>query len=196
MPKPGPEHAVLKMDVGTWDAAVEINPGPGMDAMKSKGVEVNTLGCGGLCLITDFKGEMMPGMAFHGHGTVAWDVTKKQYRTSWTDSMSQGLSIGELTWDPKAKKLAGTMEGPDQSGQVMKVRTVSEYQGRRLARDDRLHRGARRQGDADDAHHLHQAQVGTTMTRKPRVRSASAPSTIALRSNPRRWTARNIIRPL
>ena len=42
--------------------------------------------------------------------------------------MSQGLSIGELTWDPKAKKLAGTMEGPDQTGQVMKVRTVAEYQ--------------------------------------------------------------------
>ena len=28
MPKPGPEHAVLKMDVGTWDAAVEINRRP------------------------------------------------------------------------------------------------------------------------------------------------------------------------
>jgi hypothetical protein len=129
MPKPGPEHAVLKMDVGTWDAAVEINAGPGAEPMKSKGVEVNTLGCGGLCLITDFKGEMLPGMPFHGHGTTAWDVTKKKYRTSWTDSMSQGLSIGEVTWDPKAKKMAGTMEGPDQSGQVMKLRTVAEYSG-------------------------------------------------------------------
>src|SRR5215210_5767170 len=54
MPKPGPEHALMNMDVGTWDAVVELNPGPGMPAVTSKGVEVNTLGCGGLCLITDF----------------------------------------------------------------------------------------------------------------------------------------------
>jgi hypothetical protein len=127
MPKPGPEQALFKMDVGTWDAVVEVSPGPGMEAMKSKGVEVNTLGCGGLCLITDFKGEMMPGAAFHGHGTTAWDVTKKKYRTSWTDSMSQGLSIGESTWDPAAKKMTGTMEGPDMTGQVMKMRSVAEY---------------------------------------------------------------------
>ena len=30
---------------------------PGAKPTTSKGVEVNTLGCGGLCLITDFKGE-------------------------------------------------------------------------------------------------------------------------------------------
>lgn len=29
MPKPGPEHAILKMDEGTWNAVVELNPGPG-----------------------------------------------------------------------------------------------------------------------------------------------------------------------
>ena len=28
-PKPGPEHEVLNMDVGTWDATVELSPGPG-----------------------------------------------------------------------------------------------------------------------------------------------------------------------
>jgi hypothetical protein len=127
MPKPGPEHAIFKMDAGTWDAVVELNAGPGQPAMKSKGVEVNTVGCSGLCLITDFKGEMMPGTAFHGHGTTAWDVTKKKYRTTWTDSMSQGIAVGEASWDPKAKKMAGTMEGPDMTGQVVKMRSVAEY---------------------------------------------------------------------
>jgi hypothetical protein len=129
MPKPGPEHEILKMDVGTWDATVEMIPAPGAPPMTSKGVEVNTLGCGGLCIITDFKGELMPGVTFHGHGTMTWDAGKKKYVGSWTDSMSGGLSLTEGTWDAKTKKFNGWMEGPDMSGQVMKTRSVVDYSG-------------------------------------------------------------------
>lgn len=121
MPAPGPEHQVLKMDEGTWDAVVEFMPGPGMPAVTSKGVEVNTIGCGGLCLITDFKGDAM-GSAFHGHGTATWDAQKKKYVGSWVDSMSRGLAHSQGTWDPATRKFTGTMEGPD-----MKTRTVVEY---------------------------------------------------------------------
>ena len=127
MPKPGPQHEVFKMDEGTWDATIEMAGGPGMPAMTSKGVEVNTVGCGGLCLITDFKGEMMPGMTFHGHGIGTWDALKKKYVGSWTDSMSQGMAVSEGVWDPAAKKFTGTMEGPDMTGKVVKSRSVGEY---------------------------------------------------------------------
>lgn len=126
MPKPGPEHEVLKMDQGTWDAIVEVTPGPGAPAMKSKGVEVNTVGCGGLCIISDFKGEMM-GAPFTGHGVTTWDVAKKKYVGSWTDSMSTGLSIGESTYDAATKKWTGSIEGPDMTGSVVKMRTVVEW---------------------------------------------------------------------
>lgn len=127
LPKPGPEHEVLKADVGTWDATVEMATAPGQPAMSSKGIETNTLGCGGLCLITDFKGEIMPGVPFHGHGTATWDVVKKKYVGSWTDSMSQGLMIGESAWDPAKKELAGWMEGPDATGNVIRMRSVVSY---------------------------------------------------------------------
>jgi hypothetical protein len=127
MPTPGPEHAVLKMDEGTWDAVVEISTGPGAPPMTSKGVEVNVVGCGGLCLISDFKGEMGPGMMFHGHGTTAYDPAKKKYVGSWTDSMSTGLSISEATYDAAAKTSTGWMEGPDMTGNVMKMRSTVEY---------------------------------------------------------------------
>ena len=127
MPKPGPEHEIYKLDVGTWDAVVEMTPAPGAPPMTSKGVEVNTIGCGGLCLITEFKGEMMPGMQFEGHGISTWDAVKKKYTGSWTDSMSQGLMLGESTWDPVAKRMNGSMEGADLSGKVMKTRAVGEY---------------------------------------------------------------------
>ena len=126
MPTPGPEHQLLKMDEGTWDAVIEFVPGPGAPPMTSKGTEVNTMGCGGLCLITDFKGEAM-GTSFHGHGTVTWDVIKKKYAGSWTDSMSRGLFLSEGTWDPAAKKFTGTMEGPDMMGNLTRTRTVVEY---------------------------------------------------------------------
>ena len=76
----------------------------------------------------------MIGMAFLGHGTTTWDVVKKKYSYSWTDSMSQGLSIGEATWDPKEKRLTGSMEGPDMTGKVVKARSVVDYpsEGRKV----------------------------------------------------------------
>jgi len=126
MPKAGPEHAILKMDEGTWDAVVEIIPAPGAPPMTSKGVEVNTVGCGGMCLITDFKGEAM-GMPFHGHGVTTWDSVKKKYAGSWTDSMSMGMGVSEATYDPATKKITGWMEGPDMTGTVVKTRNVSEW---------------------------------------------------------------------
>jgi hypothetical protein len=127
MPQPGPEHQILKQDEGTWDATLEINVGPGAPAMTMKGVEVNTMGCGGLCSITEFKGEMMPGVMFDGHGLTTWDATKKRYVGTWTDSTSQGLTMGESTWDPATKTMSGWMEGPDMSGKLVKSRSVMEY---------------------------------------------------------------------
>jgi Protein of unknown function (DUF1579) len=127
MPKPGPEHQLFKMDEGTWDAVVELNPGPGAPPMTSKGVETNTVGCGGLCLITDFKGEMMPGAVFQGHGVTAYDPAKKKYVGSWTDSMSAGVSTNEATYDAATKTATGSMEGPDASGKVVKSKSTVEY---------------------------------------------------------------------
>jgi hypothetical protein len=127
VPKPGPEHELFKTDAGTWDAVVEMMGGPGASPMKSTGVETSLLGCGGLCLITDFKGEMMPGQTFEGHGVAAYDAVKKKYVGSWTDSMSAGLSISESSYDAAAKKSTGWMEGPDMTGKVTKMRSIVEY---------------------------------------------------------------------
>lgn len=127
MPKPGPEHEVLQADEGVWDAKVEVTAAPGAQPMVSTGVETNTIGCGGLCLISDFKAEMMPGVPFHGHGMTTWNPVKKKYVGSWTDSMSTGIAAGESTWDAAAKKAEGTMEMPEPSGGTLKTRMVVEY---------------------------------------------------------------------
>jgi len=125
MPTPGPAHEVLKMEAGTWDAKVEMMTPNG--TMTSSGMETATIGCGGLCLVTHFKGEMMPGMAFEGHGISAYDARKQKYVGSWTDSMSQGVTTMESTWDPAAKTMTAMMEGPDMTGQMVKMKAVSEH---------------------------------------------------------------------
>ena len=126
MPTPGPEHQVLKMDEGVWDAVVEISP-PGAPAMTSKGVETNVMGCGGLCLASEFNGEMAPGMSFQGRGLTTYDPAKKKYVGTWTDSMSRGLATAESSYDPATKKVTGWMEGPDMTGNISKSKSVSEY---------------------------------------------------------------------
>ena len=126
-PKPGPEHELLKMEAGTWDAVVEIMPGPGAPPMKSTGVETGVVGCGGLCLATEFKGEMMPGQTFEGRGLATYDPAKKKFVGSWTDSMSVGLMVTESTYDPATKTSTGWMEGPDMTGKISRMKGVTEF---------------------------------------------------------------------
>lgn len=125
LPKPGPEHAVLKADVGVWDAVVETFEAPGAPAAKSKAVETNTM-IGDLFLVTDFKGEFM-GASFQGHGMSTWDATKKKYVAFWGDNMSTGFTRGESTYDATSRKMSGYMEGPDMTGKMMKMREVVEH---------------------------------------------------------------------
>jgi hypothetical protein len=125
-PTAGPEHAILKEDVGTWDASIEMMM-PGAPAMPpAKGVETNVLSCNGLCLVTDFKGEIMGG-PFQGHGVSTWDPAKKKYIGSWSDSMAAGLAVTEATWDPAKKTMNGAMDAPDGSGGTVKMRSAVEY---------------------------------------------------------------------
>ena len=41
--------------------------------------------------------------------------------------MSQGLSIGESTYDAATKTATGYMEGPDMTGNVVKMKSVVQY---------------------------------------------------------------------
>jgi len=125
LPQPGPEHAIFKNVEGTWDAKVETFMGPGEPAV-SAGVETNRVGCKGLCLISDFKGAFME-QVFEGHGTETWDPKKGKYVGSWTDSMSTGLSVSESSYDPASKTMTGWMEGPDMTGNITKMKSVSTH---------------------------------------------------------------------
>lgn len=126
VPKPGPEHELLKKDVGVWDATVESTMQPGGKPAVSKAVETGTLLGDGLWLIQDFKGETM-GMPFQGHGVSGYDPSKKKYVGTWVDSMSTGLTTTEGTYDPKTRTMTSRLEGPGPDGTVMRMRAVSEW---------------------------------------------------------------------
>jgi hypothetical protein len=82
LPRPGPEHALYKQMAGIWDAKVETFMDPAAPPAVSSGVETARVGCGGLCLITDFQGLFVmgppstPPRPFEGHGTDTGDVGK------------------------------------------------------------------------------------------------------------------------
>ncbi len=64
---------------------------PDGTTMSAKGVETDRVGGSGLCLVTDFKADMM-GMPFEGHGITTWESAKKKYIGSWADSMTPGMA--------------------------------------------------------------------------------------------------------
>src|SRR5215472_3416744 len=94
-PKAGPEHDILKEEVGDWDATVEMLTPPGIP--PSTGEEKCTL-MGGLWVITDFRGDFA-GHPFYGHGTIGWNPIKKKYVSTWVDSMATSIGFGESTYD-------------------------------------------------------------------------------------------------
>jgi Protein of unknown function (DUF1579) len=130
MPRPGPAHAIFRDTAGTWDAKIESFMMPGAPPTVSSGMETDRVGCGGLCLITDFKGSFVmgppsaPPSSFEGHGTETYDIGKKKYVGSWIDSMSTGLTTTESTYDAASKTTTGWMEGPDLTGHVSKMKST------------------------------------------------------------------------
>jgi hypothetical protein len=124
MPQPGPEHELLKKDVGTWDANVEILMPPGVP--PSTGTETNTLGPGGLWILSDFKSTMM-GAPFQGHGVMGWDPAKKKYVGTWVDSMTTSVAVTESTYDPATKSTTGWIDGPGPDGKPTRTKVVTQY---------------------------------------------------------------------
>jgi hypothetical protein len=118
-PKPGPEHAIFQQIAGTWDAVVKAGP------MESKSTANYHLECGGLWLLSDFRGQF-GGVPFQGHGIDGYDPMKKKYIGVWVDSMSTSPLFMEGTYDPDKKAMVMIGEGPGPDGKPAKYRSVSE----------------------------------------------------------------------
>jgi hypothetical protein len=124
-PTPGPEHEMLKKDVGTWDATVEMFMAPGAPPSVSKGTETVTM-LGGFWQVSEFKSEMM-GQPFEGRGATGYDPAKKKYVGTWVDTMTPSYYTLEGTYDAATKTMSALMDGPDPSGAVTKTKQTTEW---------------------------------------------------------------------
>jgi hypothetical protein len=125
MPTAGPEHAILKDHAGVWDATVQMWMAPNQPPSVSKGVETSTM-VGDFWLVTDFKSEMM-GQPFVGHGTMGYDPAKKKYVSTWVDSMTPSISLGESDYDAATRTFTGWTDGLDYEGKPTKVKAVTVW---------------------------------------------------------------------
>lgn len=124
MAKPGPEMEVLKMDEGTWTAAVKMWMEPNGQPMTTGGTEVNKMSLGGFWLVGDVKEEGGPYMA---HTISGYDAMKKKYVGIWVDNMSPAVVMMEGSFDKAKKTFTWMGEAPGMDGKMAKKRSVATY---------------------------------------------------------------------
>jgi hypothetical protein len=117
LPKPGPEHEMLKQLEGTWDATVKAGP------EESKGKMTYKMALGGFWLFSHFEGQF-GGMKFEGRGMDTYDTGKKKFISVWADSMAPWLLTQEGDYDKESKTLSLAGEGRGMDGKPAKYKSA------------------------------------------------------------------------
>ena len=128
MPGPGPEHKVLELWAGNWDATVTMQTGAPQPEV-SKATYTSRVGLGGRWLTGEFKGQMM-GETFEGRDVLGYDQAKKSYVGTWIDSMSTSIMTSTGTWDAASQTLTMSGMGMDPaSGKEVKHIMKTSFRG-------------------------------------------------------------------
>ena len=99
--------AVLKLEEGVWDAAIEFPPAkPGDPPTRATGVQTNTFVTGNGWIRNDFEVDAKYG----GHGTWGYDPKKAKYVGIWVDSNQDYIRLDEGTFDAKTQTMTWTSE--------------------------------------------------------------------------------------
>lgn len=119
----GPEHELLQKYAGDWDTVANMI-GPGGEE-KTKGSMVRKK-IGTFHVQDLYTGEMM-GMPFTGGGVLGYCKVKKEFFSTWVDSMTPSPVTMTGSYDEKAKeiKMKGTCFG--QSGGLEPCRSVTKF---------------------------------------------------------------------
>lgn len=125
MPKPTKAHAVLKKEVGNWEADVQVWMSPTGEPTKTKGKETVKM-MGDFWTISHFEFEFMGQPAF-GHGVFGYDPNTKKYIGTWHDSMSPWPSRMTGTYDESKKTMTYMMNGKDIAGKDQKSKIIISY---------------------------------------------------------------------
>jgi len=119
--------AVLKLEEGVWDAAIEFPAEkPGATPTKATGVQTNTFVTGNGWITNDFAVDAKYG----GHGTWGYDSKKGKYVGIWVDSNQDYIRLDEGTFDAKTQTMTWSSElrQPDPYPPA-KYRMTEEFKG-------------------------------------------------------------------
>jgi uncharacterized protein DUF1579 len=119
VPKPGPEHEMLKKREGTWVSSMKVGD------MESKGTLTSKMELGGLWLVGSLESELF-GQKFAGKSLDTYDPLKKKYVSLWVDSMSTSPITMEGSYDKEKKELTLTGEGPGMDGKTTKYKSITK----------------------------------------------------------------------
>ena len=120
MPKPGPEHKLLKEREGTWDTTMKAG------GMESKGTVKYKMELGGFWLAGTMESELF-GAKFTGKSLESYHPAKKKYVSVWVDSMSTAPVTMEGGFDKDKKTMTMVGEGPGMDGKATKYKSVSKF---------------------------------------------------------------------
>lgn len=120
-PKPAPAAAadtgaaVLKLFAGVWNATMQIASPDDSPPLVLNGIEVNTLGEGGVWVTSDFRSQV-DARPFQGHAVLAWNRASGRFRRVWADATSPVFWLSEGTWDAATRTLTLWVETVNSSG--------------------------------------------------------------------------------
>ena len=110
---PGPMHAMMAKDVGTWDAEVTMWMDPKAPPSKSKATSQVRMLLGGRYQEATNKGDF-GGMPFEGISLLAYNNMTKKFENTWIDNMGSGIMFLTGTYDSTARTITftGSMPNP------------------------------------------------------------------------------------
>jgi len=121
-----PEHALLKKDVGIWDAESSFWMVPGQPPMVTKGVETNFM-IGDTWLVSEFKCNLGES-PFQGHGQTGYDPINKKFIGTWIDNVNPHLSTLSGSYDAQTQSFTFMSKGVDvMTGKPTVSKLVSKH---------------------------------------------------------------------
>ncbi len=105
--KPGPEHKMLSDLAGKWTYKSTMWESAEGKPEETSGKSTFKMILGGRILQQEVSGKAM-GQPFNGMGFLGYDNLKKEWNSTWMDSMSTAIMNGKGSYDAASKTISET----------------------------------------------------------------------------------------
>ncbi|MCC6284108.1 MAG: DUF1579 domain-containing protein [Phycisphaerales bacterium] len=107
-------HEFLGKTLGTYDCVMKFWMDPSQPPMEAKATAVRSWKIEGRWVQEDFSCPDLMGQPFQGYSLMGWDNIRRQFVTTWCDSMTTSLMVqhGSISRDMKTITSIGEMDEP------------------------------------------------------------------------------------